>query len=332
MTLLEKREDKLRVDPSLPEKNAPKDTQPLWDRYFKIHDPSAREEILALHAPLVRHIVGRMKAILVPQADRDDLESAGAVGLIRAFDRFDPSRNVKFDTFAYRWIQGSVLDHLRGLDPLGRGARRRVEAFRRVQSLLREEMGREPSQEEIRLALALSPEAMRDLCWEVSHASSVSLDAVDGFSDVPHDLALASSMEDGGPPELEKLERQEVLLQIKSVLDNLPEKEQLVLSLYYQEELTFKEIGTALGVTESRACQIHTRAVSAVKKRFGVIPFTGPSDPSLSSEFPSPSPSEITSDRSRGNGPMARGSYGQRRFGRPTPPPSNGLYSSGGTD
>jgi RNA polymerase sigma factor for flagellar operon FliA len=136
-----------------------------------------------LHAPLVRHIVGRMKAILVPQADRDDLESAGAVGLIRAFDRFDPSRNVKFDTFAYRWIQGSVLDHLRGLDPLGRGARRRVEAYRRFQTVLREELGREPSQEEIRQAMNLSPETMRDLCWEVSHASSVSLDAVDGSSD-----------------------------------------------------------------------------------------------------------------------------------------------------
>lgn len=288
MTVVEKREDALRagrprspINPTGTEKPPPKETQSLWDRYFQVHDLQAREEILALHAPLVRHIVGRMKAILVPQADRDDLESAGAVGLIRAFDRFDPSRNVKFDTFAYRWIQGSVLDHLRGLDPLGRGARRRVEAYRRFQGVLREELGREPSQEEIRQAMNLSPETMRDLCWEVSHASSVSLDAVDGNSDVPHDLALASSMEDGGPPELEKLERQEVLLQIKSVLDNLPEKEKLVLSLYYQEELTFREIGTALGVTESRACQIHTRAVSAVKQRFGVIPSTAPASPPL---------------------------------------------------
>ncbi len=267
------------TNPSSSETNTSTETQSLWDRYFRVHDLQAREEILALHAPLVRHIVGRMKAILVPQADRDDLESAGAVGLIRAFDRFDPSRNVKFDTFAYRWIQGSVLDHLRGLDPLGRGARRRVEAYRRFQTVLREDLGREPSQEEIRQAMNLSPETMRDLCWEVSHASSVSLDAVDGSSDAPHDLALASSMEDGGPPELEKLERREVLSQIRLVLDNLPEKEKMVLSLYYQEELTFKEIGTVLGVTESRACQIHTRAVSAVKQRFGVIPSSGPTIP-----------------------------------------------------
>jgi len=266
------------------------DAQTLWDRYLKVHDPHVREEILALHAPLVRHIVGRMKAILVPQADRDDLESAGAVGLIRAFDRFDPTRNVKFDTFAYRWIQGSVLDHLRGLDPLGRGARRRVEAYRRYQGILREELGREPSQEEIRLAMNLSPEAMRDLCWEVSHASSVSLDAVDGSSDAPHELALASSMEDGGPPELEKLERQEVLLQIKEVLDRLPEKEQLVLSLYYQEELTFKEIGNVLGVTESRACQIHTRAVAAVKQRFGVHRAQRDSSPPLNGSAPTEAP------------------------------------------
>jgi RNA polymerase sigma factor for flagellar operon FliA len=251
------------------------DAQVLWDRHFIEHDPRAREEILALHAPLVRHIVGRMKAILVPQADRDDLESAGAVGLIRAFDRFDPSRKVKFDTFAYRWIQGSVLDHLRGLDPLGRGARRRVENYRRAQTVLREELGREPSQEEIRHVLNLSPETMRELCWEVSHASSVSLDAVDMSNDSPQEMALASSMNDGGPLALDTLERQEVLQQIKAVLDALPEKERLVLALYYQEELTFREIGMALKVTESRACQIHTAAVSTVKKNLGVLPLPG---------------------------------------------------------
>jgi RNA polymerase sigma factor for flagellar operon FliA len=262
-----------------------KETESLWKRYFRLQDPLAREEILASHAPLVRHIVGRMKAVLVPQADRDDLESAGAVGLIKAFDRFDPTRNVKFDTFAYRWIQGSVLDHLRGLDPLGRGARRRVEAYRRYQGVLREELGREPSQEEIRVAMALSTDAMRDLCWEVSHASSISLDAVDATSDMPHDMALASSMEDGGSPALETMERQEVLHQIQLVLEGLPEKERLVLALYYKEELTFREIGTALGVTESRACQIHTRAVAAVKQRFGVPPrHAAMSPPSLSRE------------------------------------------------
>lgn len=255
--------------------SAPPDAQVLWDRHFKENDPRAREEILALHAPLVRHIVGRMKAILVPQADRDDLESAGAVGLIRAFDRFDPSRKVKFDTFAYRWIQGSVLDHLRGLDPLGRGARRRVENYRRAQTVLREELGREPSQEEIRHVLNLSPETMRELCWEVSHASSVSLDAVDMSSDTPQEMGLASSLNDGGPLALDTLERQEVLQQIKAVLDALPEKERLVLALYYQEELTFREIGVALKVTESRACQIHTAAVSTVKKNLGVLPRPG---------------------------------------------------------
>ncbi|MBP9128154.1 MAG: FliA/WhiG family RNA polymerase sigma factor [Elusimicrobia bacterium] len=250
----------------------PSDVQTLWTRYAQGRDPAVREEILSLHAPLVRYIVGRMKAVLVPQADRDDLESAGALGLIKAFDRYDPSRNVKFDTFAYRWIQGSVLDHLRGLDPLGRGARRRVETYRRFQNALREELGREPSQEELRTAMGLSPEAMRDLCWEVSHATSISLDAVDMASDGPHDLALASSMEDGGPHALDRLEKQETIHQMKSALEALPEKERLVLGLYYTEELTFREIGTALGVTESRACQIHTRAVATVKEILGVAP------------------------------------------------------------
>lgn len=254
----------------------PSNIEALWARYGQGRDPAAREEILALHAPLVRYIVGRMKAVLVPQADRDDLESAGALGLIKAFDRYDPARNVKFDTFAYRWIQGSVLDHLRGLDPLGRGARRRVETYRRFQNALREELGREPAQEELRTAMGLSPEAMRDLCWEVSHATSISLDAVDMASDGPHDLALASSMEDGGPHALDTLERQETINQMKTALDRLPEKERLVLALYYTEELTFREIGTALGVTESRACQIHTRAVAAVKERLGIAPPPAP--------------------------------------------------------
>lgn len=140
----------------------------------------------------------------------------------------------------------------------------------------------------------------------MSHASAISLDAVDSTSDMPHDMALASSMEDGGPPALKTMERQEVLLQIKSVLDGLPEKERLVLALYYKEELTFREIGTALGVTESRACQIHTRAVTAVKQRFGLAPMEVLTSP-LSAPEP---PSQIFGDRPRASGPNPRPSEG----------------------
>lgn len=237
----------------------------VWVRFTRDKDPRAREEILAAHAPLVRHIVGRMKAALAAAADRDDLESAGAIGLIKALERFDPSRNVKFDTFAYRWIQGSVLDYLRQLDPLTRGGRRRVETYRAAVVALRDRLGRDPTDNELRHEMRLSAEEMRSLQWEVSHADAVSFDAGGDDEDDPRGNALV--LDDGGPDVLSALERRETIAQLRSAIEGLPEKERLVVSLYYQEELTLKEIGEVLGVSESRVCQIHTRAVKAMQGR-----------------------------------------------------------------
>jgi len=235
----------------------------VWVRWERGHPPGVREEILARFAPLVRHIVGRMKVSLVPEADRDDLESAGALGLLRALERFDPSRNVKFDTFAYRWVQGSLLDHLRRLDPLSRGGRRRVEEYRSTVMTLRERLGRDPSDEELREALNLNEDAMRSLRWEVSHSGSVPLEGLETEDTCSSPL---TTLTDTSEPEvLSLLEKRETLSSLSHAIQDLPQKERLVVSLYYNDELTFREIGEVLEVSESRVCQIHTRAVSRVR-------------------------------------------------------------------
>lgn len=237
-----------------------------WRRFLSDRDASARETILAQFAPLVRHVVGRMPVALVPQVDRDDLESAGAIGLLKALDRFDPSRNVKFDTFAYRWIQGSVLDHLRRLDPLSRGGRRRVERYKDVKNEMRERLGRDPSDLEIAAELGLTPAEMRGLHQEVIHDGEMSLDggprgSEEGDGTGPDLLAARAE-----PDVLSCLEKEEVVRRLREGVDALPEKERHVVSFYYFEELTLREIGEVLGVSESRVCQIHARAVKIIER------------------------------------------------------------------
>lgn len=246
---------------------APAVLEDAWRRFLVDRDLGARETILAQFAPLVRHVVGRMPVALVPQVDRDDLESAGAIGLLKALDRFDPGRNVKFDTFAYRWIQGSVLDHLRRLDPLSRGGRRRVERYKAAKNEMRERLGRDPSDLEIAGALGLSPADMRGLHQEVVHDGEMSLDGgprgnEDGEGGGGPDL-LAARAE---PDVLSCLEKEEVIRRLREGVDALPEKERRVVSLYYFEELTLREIGEVLGVSESRVCQIHARAVKIIEQ------------------------------------------------------------------
>lgn len=237
-----------------------------WRRFLADRDPSARETILVQFAPLVRHVVGRMPVALVPQVDRDDLESAGAIGLLKALDRFDPTRNVKFDTFAYRWIQGSVLDHLRRLDPLSRGGRRRVERYKTIRAELRERLGRDPSDPEITEALGFSTEEMRSLHHDMVHEVEMSLDGGPRSAEDGDNSGLESRVPEVEADVLSALEKEESHRRIRSGVDALPEKERHVVSLYYFEELTLKEIGDVLGVSESRVCQLHARAVKTIAR------------------------------------------------------------------
>lgn len=243
---------------------APADIAEAWRRFLAERDSGARQTILVQFAPLVRHVVGRMPAATLPEVDRDDLESAGALGLLRALDRFDPGRNVKFETFAYRWIQGSVLDHLRRLDRLSRGGRKRVEDYKRAVARLRENLGREPLEWEVAEALAVSQADLKGIYQEVVREAELSLDsATNGEEADRPDMAHHGAE----PDVLSGLERQEAMQRLREAVEALPPKDKQVVSLYYFDELTFREIADVLEVSESRVCQLHARALKTMEAR-----------------------------------------------------------------
>ncbi len=232
----------------------------VWSRCFDAKDPVARETLLKHYAPLVRQLVGRMKIRFIQSLDRDDLESMGAVGLIKAVDRFNPHMNVKFETFAYRWIQGQVLDYVRSLDALSRTSRERLSKFKANYRQLRDSLGHDPSEHEIAEALHLSSEELASLYTDMGHCESLSLSGRAEHEDSDENWEDSfADIKEKSPQSV--LERQETLDQIKEVLETLPEKERLVMSLYYYDELTLKEIGELLNLSESRVCQLHSKAV-----------------------------------------------------------------------
>ncbi len=229
--------------------------------------PSAEREALILeYAHLVRYVVGRIMVELPAHVDRDDLISHGTIGLIKAVDRFDPRRGVKFETYAIAVIRGAVLEALRQEDWVPRSVR---EKARRVQSAvgsLELELGRPPEAEEIADAMELTLDDYERLLGEISVVTLTSLEGAldaDGDGAVrPMDAALEYS--DAPEPALDAVATKEILTEAVS---DLPEREKLVIALYYQEGLTLKEIGKVLEVTESRTCQLHTQALMRLRAR-----------------------------------------------------------------
>lgn len=254
---------------STPISNLPSAEQLLWQRFRVQNDVGAREALLLHYAYLVRFVIGRMKVRLVPTLDFDDLQSAGAIGLIKAVDRFDPEHGVKFETYAYRWIQGHVLDYVRQLDVLSRTSRDRVKKFKNGCRELRDQLGRDPSESELLAHLSLTPAELDLLYFEMGSTEVISLQATLHRADGEEN---GESREDFLADERERepfvvMARKELTEKLQRAIDELPTRERQVISLYYFEDLTLKEIGEVLGVSESRICQIHSKAVLDLQLR-----------------------------------------------------------------
>lgn len=213
-----------------------------------------RDRLVVDHVPLLRHVVGRMN---VPSGvERDDLFGWGMLGLIAAADTWDPARGLKFSTFAYPKIRGAILDELRKQDFLPRGRRERVREVDRAIAELEHEGGKPPSPEEIAARLSTSVEEIDEVFLCARSAGEVSLDAQ------PEDSRLGALLSD---PRSEdpagSAEWNEAKALLVEAITALPEQEKTVITLYYAEQLFLREIGDLLGVTESRASQIHSRAL-----------------------------------------------------------------------
>jgi len=234
----------------------------LWAAYRTNPTPALRNRLIEQYAPLAKYVVDRLNLQPSGGISYDDLISQAIVGLIEAIDRYDPSRGVKFNTYAYYRIRGSVMDMLRELDWVPRSLRAKGNDIVNTIARLEGELGRAPTDEEVAEAMGLSRERFDELSQEVGGQSLLSLeetlesDGGDNFLLVGDMIADQQTVSPAAYTEQEDEQRM-----LAEAIQALPQNEKLVISLYYTEGLTLKEIGKVLGVTESRVCQLHSKAV-----------------------------------------------------------------------
>jgi RNA polymerase sigma factor for flagellar operon FliA len=241
----------------------------LWSRYKKSGDEKARERLVLAYSPLVKFVAGRMSSGLPAHIEEADLISYGLLGLIGAIERFEPEREIKFETFAVARIKGSIIDELRSLDWVPRSVRAKAREIEAAHSKLERELGRTPTDDEVSSALGVSMDDFQESLLQISNSSLVALDELWAVSDASGDqVSLLDTMKDPSAVDpARELGVSELKDRLAHAISRLPEREKLVVALYYYENLTLREIGEVLGVTESRVSQLHTKAVLRLKAR-----------------------------------------------------------------
>jgi RNA polymerase sigma factor FliA len=234
-----------------------------WQAWHDSQDTLAREWLVVHYASLVKFVAGRLAAGLPRSVDTGDLVSAGVFGLMNAIDRFEPDRGFKFETYAVPRIRGAILDGLRGLDWVPRSVRSRSRAIQDAITALEHTLQRAPTEEEIAAELQIDVNELNSWLSDVASANVGPLDHV------VFDSTFASTDAQSRPDQvMEKVELSDVM---RTEIQKLPPREQSVLVLYYDDGLTLAEIGEALGVTESRVSQIHSKAVLQLRSRLSAV-------------------------------------------------------------
>lgn len=243
----------------------------LWETHIEeVKDSNnknlqSRNLLIRKYVYLVNWVVSRLPVTTLQGMDKDDLVGYGTIGLIEAVDRFDPSRNSSFESFAITRIRGSIYDQLRSSDWLTRGARKRVKNLFKVITILEHRLGRHPNDKEIAEELSISLQELRTIQQE-AQIGIFSLDEPrDHNSDEGNNLV--DNISSGSVPFLDTLEESELKERLAKAIDSLPEKERTVVGLYHYKKLTFKEIANIMEFSESRASQVHARAVSLLKAK-----------------------------------------------------------------
>jgi RNA polymerase sigma factor for flagellar operon FliA len=247
------------------------DTLDLWRTYRRSRDRAVRDRLILTYAPLVKYVAGRLGSGLPAHVDEGDLVSYGLLGLIAAIERYDPDRDVKFETYAISRIKGSILDELRAMDWVPRSVRSRAREIERAMTELESKLGRAPNDEEIAAKVGITTDELEGSLTDISRSSIAALDELWTVSGSGGDsIALIDTIEDTQGPEPQSAFAQtEMREAIADAISRLPEREKLVITLYYYEDLTLREIGEVLGVTESRVSQLHTKAILRLKARLG---------------------------------------------------------------
>ncbi len=241
----------------------------LWRRYKASGDERARERLVVAYSPLVKYVAGRMSSGLPAHVEEADLISYGLTGLISAIERFDLGREIKFETYAITRIRGTIIDELRRLDWVPRSVRARARRIEGVNRKLEARFQRAPIDDEMSAELEMTVEEFHDALLQISNSTIVALDELWNDSDSSGDhVSLLDTLPDRGAPDPQQLvDQSELRDRIAGAIAALPEREKLVVALYYYENLTLREIGEVLGVTESRVSQLHTKAVLRLRSK-----------------------------------------------------------------
>jgi RNA polymerase sigma factor for flagellar operon FliA len=243
----------------------------LWRLYKAEGDERARERLVVDYSPLVKYVAGRMASGLPAHVEESDLISYGLLGLIGAIERFDPDRDIKFETYALARVKGAIIDELRSLDWVPRSVRARAREVERAHAALEGALQRAPTDGEMAAKLELGVEEFRGVLLEIANSSVLALDDLWTFADPEGGSQISILDTIRGPgaadPETEA-QASELKDRLADAIESLPERERLVIALYYYENLTLREIGEVLDVTESRVSQLHTKAVIGLRSRF----------------------------------------------------------------
>ena len=239
----------------------------LWSRYRDTGDADLREQLILHYSPLVKYVAGRVGAGMPANVEHADLVSYGIFGLMDAIEKFDPSRGFKFETYAVTRIRGAIIDELRSIDWVPRSVRAKARRIERAIRQLEQRLNRTPTDEELADELMISTEELGDMLTSVSMTSMAALDDVLDIGD-GESITLVDTLEEENLTSPEgNIDDQEMRRQLREAIGRLSEREQKVLALYYFENMTLAQVGDILGVTESRICQIHTKAVMSLRNK-----------------------------------------------------------------
>ncbi len=245
----------------------------LWNSYKESGSLEARDRLILHYSALVKYVASRVSVGLPQNVEQSDLVSYGIFGLIDAIDKFEMDRGVKFETYAIRRVRGAIIDELRSIDWVPRSVRAKARAIETAFGSLESDLGRAPTDSEMAKALDMTEHELQLVFTQVSFVGVVALD--DMFprnSDRGESTTLAETIPDRGEGPMGLYEVEELRQSLASAINRMPEREKIVLTLYYYENMTLADIGEVLGVTESRVCQIHTRAVLQLRSRMGTPP------------------------------------------------------------
>jgi RNA polymerase sigma factor for flagellar operon FliA len=241
----------------------------LWKEFKAEGDSAVRERLILHYAPLVKYVAGRVGVGLPPNIEQADLVSYGIFGLIDAIEKFDLSRAIKFETYAISRIKGAIIDELRSIDWIPRSIRSKAREVERAYAALEARLHRTPTEPEVAAELGIGLDDLHSIFGQVSFVNVLALDELLNVNGEKGDkVSLVDTLEDTRVEDpVRAFESQETKHLLARAINLLPEREKIVVTLYYYEGLTLAEIGQVLGVTESRICQMHTKAVLQLRAK-----------------------------------------------------------------